>query len=570
MEDTMTTRARVWGPAVGLASCLLLAAFAPALGAGPDPSTYVAEWKGGGLTVGEFITWWKYGAEKERPALATLDERLKFLDVLINADLMIEEAESIGLTQLPTVADFWRGRRAGILSELVQTRATEGRVAVDRKQADDIYAKRMTEMDIKQIMVRTQDEARAIMDSIRAGVPFEDLAARYSTSPTGERGGEVGTIRWGDFTDRFSAQAYRLEPGQVSEPFQVEDGYIILKSYGKRLAAIADSLGERQKIVTQLAREATLRERQSYLDSLKAAYDFNLDVMAVVNLSAKYAVGYARLGEPTAVVDADVDPGLSEAEARVPLVTMRGRALTAGAMARIVAKTPFQVRPRVDDPDDFIPFITMHATDSLLVAEAEKLGLDKEKDVVDMVMKAKRRKTLFAFYEFTSREAAVSDEEARAFYEANTQYFTSPEGYTLSKIVVGTREAADSIMARLGAGEAFEDIARARSRDPFTAPEGGDMGVLEKGADQEFDGFLATMEPSQRKVFRSLEGFVVLWLKDLLPARPSSFEEARESIDQRLLPAKKDAIVDRWIAARRAERDIRVNEAVLQEIVLPT
>jgi parvulin-like peptidyl-prolyl isomerase len=538
--------------------------------AGPDPSTYVAEWTGGGLTVGEFITWWKYGSEGERPTLATPEERLKFLDPLINADLMIEEAESLGLTELPTVADFYKGRRVSILTEQLQVRATEGRITIDRKEVDDILGKRMTEMDMKQIVVPTQVEAVALVDSLKAGVAFEELAQRYSASPTGEAGGTVGTVRWGDFSERWSAQAYRLEPGQFSEPFQVEGGYCILKSYGKRVAAMQDSLAERKKVVNSLVREATLRERQSYLDSLKLAYDYDIDVNAVVDLSTKYAVGFARLGEPTAVVDADVDPGLTEAEAAVPLVTMKGKTLTAGAMAKIVARTPFQVRPRVDEPDDFIPFITRQSTDSLLVAEAEKLGMDREEDVINMVMKAKRRKTLFAFYEFITRDVAISDEEARAFYEANKQYFGLSEGYNVSKIIVGTREAADSVMARLGAGEAFEDIARVRSRDPFTAPQGGDVGFLKKGSDEEFDGFLATMQPGETKVFRSLEGFAVLWLRDRVAARSASFEEARSTIDQRLTQGKKDQALEQWIMARRAERGVRVNNEVLQEIELPT
>ncbi|MFZ1946416.1 MAG: peptidylprolyl isomerase [bacterium] len=566
----MMHRERSWALAAGLASCLLLAAFAPALGAGPDRSAYVAEWTGGGLTVEEFISWWKFGSEGERPALATLEERLKFVEPLISAELMIEEAESVGITQLPTVADFYRGRRTSVLTERLQTRATEGRVTIDRKQVDEIIAKRNTEMDIKQIIVRTQTEANALLDSIRAGAAFEDLAQRYSTSPTGEVGGTVGTVRWGDFSDRWSAQAYRLEPGQASEPFQVEGGYCILKSYGKRVTALPDSLEERKKIVARLAQEATLKERKAYQDSLKLAYDYNMDVMAVVDLSAKYAVGYAKMGEPTTVVDADVDPGLTEAEARVPLVTMKGKTLTAGAMARVVARTPFQVRPRVDDPDDFIPFINMQATDSLLVAEAEKLGLDRDEDVVNMVAKAKRRKTLLAFYEYVARDAVVSDEEARAFYDANRQYFTMPEGYNVSKIVVGTREAADSLVARLGAGEAFGDLARARSRDPFSAPQGGDMGFLKKGADQEFDGFLATMQPGETKVFRSLEGYVVLWLMEGIPTRPASFEESRQSIDQRLVQDKKEQLIDAWIATRRAERGVRIDNNVLEAIVLPS
>jgi parvulin-like peptidyl-prolyl isomerase len=566
----MRRRTTSWGFIAGLAMCCVLGSVALAAAAAPEASAYVAEWQGGGVTVGDFISWWRFSTEANRPELKTLDERLAFLEPIINGQLMLEQAESLGIDLLPTVTDFARGRRVATLVEAVQVRATEGRIKVDSLQLEDIYNKRLTEMEIKQIVVRTQDEARAMWDSLAAGASFEDLAQRYSISPTGEYGGSVGKVKWRDFSDRWSSRAYALEPGQFCEPFQVEGGWCILKSYSKTLIEPGDPAAERAGIRAILERDAIMKERGAYLDSLKAAYGYNLDLNAVINLSTKYALAIARLGEPTAVVEAELEPDVSAAERAVPLVTMRGKTLTTGAMMDIIARTPFQVRPRVDDPDDFIPFILKQANDSLLVAEAEKLGLEKDPEIAAMVNKAKRRKTLLAFYEFVARDAAVSEQEARDFYQANAQYYNMPNGYMVSKIVVGTKEAADSVITRVQAGEDFAEIARVRSRDPFSAPQGGDMGFLKVGEDEEFDGFLATMEPGQRKAFRSLEGFVVLWLRERQVGRPATFEEARGAIEIRLLPIKKDAILEKWITDRRAALGVRVNEDVLKQVVLPT
>jgi parvulin-like peptidyl-prolyl isomerase len=224
----------------------------------------------------------------------------------------------------------------------------------------------------------------------------------------------------------------------------------------------------------------------------------------------------------------------------------------------------------VDDPDEFIPFIVLKANDSLLVAEGEKLGLDKHPDVVAGVGRAYRRKTLYAFYDFITSPAAVPEAEARAFYDANTAYYRVPEGYNISKIVVGNREAADSVIMRLEAGEAFADVARARSRDPFTATQGGNVGFLKVGDDEEFDGFLATMQVGEKKVFRSLEGYVVLWLMERHSPRQASFEEARGSVEQRLIQAKKDEILEKWIAERRQAVGVTIDRQVLDQVVFPS
>ena len=67
------------------------------------------------------------------------------------------------------------------------------------------------------------------------------------------------------------------------------------------------------------------------------AYDYYVDQDAVINLSTKYAIAIARLGEPTAVVDDDIAPEVTDAERAVPLVTMRGKQVTTGAIIDIIA-----------------------------------------------------------------------------------------------------------------------------------------------------------------------------------------------------------------------------------------
>jgi parvulin-like peptidyl-prolyl isomerase len=549
-------------------SGLVLVTAALAAVAGPDPAAPVAQWKGGEITVSQYLTWYKYGAEPSRKPPTTLDEKLAFLNTLVNAQLMIEEAESLGITKLPTVADFYKGRRTNLMIETLQTQATQGRVSVDQRDIDDIYAKRLTEMEVSQIQVRTQAEARALAESIKAGVSFAYLATRYSISPTGERGGAVGTVRYGDFTERWSAEAYRLEPGRVSEPFLSENGYYILKMDSKALVEPADPAGEKTKIRNMLERDEVVRERLSFLDSLRTAYDYNLDIQAVVNLCTKYAYAITELGDRPAVLDQDIVPELTDAERRVPLVTFKGGVYTTGDCVDFILRVPYQVRPRVDDPDEMEAFVSKQATDRLMVVESEKRGLDKLPQIVEQVEKAKRRKTLFAFYDYITRDLVIPEAEARAFYDANTQYYTIPQGWTISKIVVGAKEAADSVLVRLGRGESFEEIAKARSRDAFTAPDGGNVGFIKVGDDAEFDSFLETMSVGEKKSFRSLEGYVVLWLREKHEPRQASFEEARASVEQRLVQERKDEYIQKWVTERRAERQVAINKEVLEQIVL--
>ena len=566
----MSRKSLLCGLALGtlVASCGWVFGTTAASSAEPEAGALLAEWKGGGVTVADYMSWWHYGSQASRPALSTLEDKQKFLDTVINAKLMMDEAESLGITQLPTVADFWKGRRMGMLTESVLMRATEGRTTADPRDIEDVYRKRLTEMEIKLITVKTKEEALALEDSIKAGIPFEDLARRYSISPSGERGGEVGTVRWGDFSEVWSAHAFGLEPGQVSEPFELSDGYTIMKAYSKELVEPADPAAEKARIRTLLERDLAVKERTAYLDSLKMAYGYNIDMRAVISLCSEYARKIGALEERSTVIDEDVTPELTPSQKAIPIVTFKGNSLSEGLLVAAIQRTPFEVRPKVDDAEDLLPFIDKLGVDSLLVAEGEKLGLDKDPALVGAVERAKRRKTLFAFYDYVGRDASVPPEEAKKFYDDNVSLFQVPDGYTISKIVVNTKEAADSVLMRLNRGEPFEDIAKVRSRDPFTAPQGGNVGFLKKGDDPEFDGFLATMEPGETRAFRSLEGFVILWLRERHQPRTATYEEALPSIDQRLLQNYRDQAVTNWVADRRAQVGVKVNTPILESLVV--
>jgi parvulin-like peptidyl-prolyl isomerase len=116
------------------------------------------------------------------------------------------------------------------------------------------------------------------------------------------------------------------------------------------------------------------------------------------------------------------------------------------------------------------------------------------------------------------------------------------------------------------AGQPFDEIAREHSVDPFSAPKGGDLGLVELGTDPEYDEFFATMEVGDVRYFRSLEGHLIMWLRDRREGGIPTFEEARESITRSMLPAYKDQMLVDWITEVRERRGVTTNQSVLEQI----
>lgn len=89
----------------------------------------------------------------------------------------------------------------------------------------------------------------------------------------------------------------------------------------------------------------------------------------------------------------------------------------------------------------------------------------------------------------------VSDEDARSFYDANKDRYAQPEERQARHILITAdesasdevkakaREKAEGLLKQLRENPArFEELAKAESQDPGSAPRGGDLGFFGRGA----------------------------------------------------------------------------------------
>ncbi len=79
------------------------------------------------------------------------------------------------------------------------------------------------------ILVKTQAEADAILQELKTGGDFAQIAAKKSISATSAKGGDLGDAYPGDFAPALEKAILALKVGEVSAVVKTEHGFHIFK-----------------------------------------------------------------------------------------------------------------------------------------------------------------------------------------------------------------------------------------------------------------------------------------------------------------------------------------------------
>ena len=79
------------------------------------------------------------------------------------------------------------------------------------------------------ILVKSESEAKAVLERLRKGGKFSAVAKAVSRCPSGKKGGDLGVFTRGKMVKEFENAAFALQKGQVSGIIKTQFGYHIIK-----------------------------------------------------------------------------------------------------------------------------------------------------------------------------------------------------------------------------------------------------------------------------------------------------------------------------------------------------
>lgn len=231
----------------------------------PDPGEVIA------TVNGEPITETTLTMVAEANRRANLP-REKIIDDLIKHELLYQEAVRKDLAKNADVAQRLELARRSILSQAAMQDFLMNNPVTDT-QIEDEYktsfgSSGQEEYKARHILLKTEDEAKKVIQKLNEGGDFAALAKEFSTGPTGTKGGDLGWFAAQQMVAPFSQAVAALKNGEYSkEPVQTQFGWHVILREDSRAKTPPPMDSIKPTIQAQLQRKSI----DDHLESLKQA-----------------------------------------------------------------------------------------------------------------------------------------------------------------------------------------------------------------------------------------------------------------------------------------------------------
>lgn len=207
---------------------------------------------------------------------ATIQQRV----AQFGSESKLEEVYGMPISRIKR--EFRDEMRKNLLAQRLQQQRF-GQAQISRREVEEFFAQYKDsigqvpeEVDLTHIAIKLKPgasakaagraKAQTILDSVKAGVDFAELAKRRSEDPgSAAQGGDLGFVRRGQFVKEFETAVFSLQPNQISGIVETDFGYHIIQLLERR----GDAVHARHILIRVERTEADNQAIIAFLDSLR-------------------------------------------------------------------------------------------------------------------------------------------------------------------------------------------------------------------------------------------------------------------------------------------------------------
>ncbi len=483
------------------------------------------------------------GAKAGRKDIFELVQRL------INVRLAVQEARKIGLDQLPEIRQIVDAYARTTLREQLMEKQV-GKVTVPEIEVERRYKEATKEWKLVSVMFKKEDDAEKMVERLKAGEEFADLARNLVAEGTAKGGDQGQYVKVAETNPEVAAVVSKMAPGSVSPIIPIKPaGYALVKLEDIRQI-------DRPEVKERVRREALNDVRKEDLKHynqtlIKRYVVVHKAVLDHLNFEAKEP-GFEKLMKDGRVLaEIKGEKSITVAD----LADQLRHQLYHGVEQAAESK---QLNEKMRSAFDEM------LSKRVFRKEALRLGLDK---TVAYTSKVKEYENGVVFESFVQKAVApdvkLTEEDARKYYREHIGDYTTPEMMRISGIAFKKRADAEGAVENLRKGTDFRWLVE----NAEGQAEKNSKGLLM------FDGNLVTTpdlpegvrkvisgcKPGDLRVYASPEGyFYALSIQDVIPPKPMSYEETKGEISQKMFGERLKQAMDGYIAKLRAAADIKI------------
>lgn len=268
--------------------------------------------------------------------------------------------------------------------------------------------------------------------------------------------------------------------------------------------------------------------------------------------------------------DKQQDPSLA-----LVVATVGSTKLTVGDLNDEINRQNPYIRMRIASTDRKKDFLKKMIRFEVLAAEARRKNFDQDPEVIRRAKRAMIDQLMADLNQNLVKMEDITDQEIEAYYKANLDKYHQPPMVRVSQMVLGTRAAAQRILAmankKPGDSRKFIELVRQHTEDEAGKARGGDLGFF----DQKNDKIPAEVIEAAFAIegMWQLSGpvkvgdkFILLMKTGAREAvnKPLELESAR--IKNRLFQEKRIKATENFIEQLQAKAKVEINEENLSKV----
>ncbi len=478
----------------------------------------------------------------------------EILDRLINGKLILQEARGMGIDELPEVKAALSSYGKEMRKNLLLTQAVKNAKA-DPAEVEKRYRDAIREWKIKSVLFFQEEDAKKMLEDVKAGKSFEELAAKAIEDKKAKGNMKEDFIGPANLLQQVTQAVASIKIGSVTPIIRImagkaDSGYAVVKLVDVRYV---DNKEAKEKAEQEALKQQKGKMIQEYGQALTKKYSVKVNkrLLRGLDFSAKKP-GIEKLSK----------------DKRVLAVIKGEKPITVGDLTVAIKKSFFHglkealAENRVNEKR--FEVLESMIDQALEEKEAAKQGLEKTDDYKNM-MKEYGDSVIFGTFidKVIAPEVKLTKEEVESYYKQHISEYSTPAMISLNGLAFTKKEDAENAAEKLRKGTDYNwllsnaDGQVKKDAKDLLSFEGNLLTV--KSMPEGLQKVVAGAKEDEVKLYASPEGYYyVIVVKHVVAPKSQPLSEVERDIMGKVYNVKLRGAVEEYAAKLRKAGDVRI------------